>query len=111
MEQIQLYNKFNDDGSCNTTLLFDSTRALASFRTLLTLPLCRGGGPTGPQILVDVVPLDYLYEIVLSIHEQMNEESLGFTNKVYKRATDIVYTRLLSYIRASIYDASGCTQP
>ena len=96
MEQIQLFNKFNDDGSCNTTLLFDSARALASFRTLLTLPLPQDGEPIGPQILVDGVPLNYLYEIVIIIHKQMNEESVGFTNKVHKRATDIVYTRLLS---------------
>lgn len=96
MEKIQLYNHFNDDGSCNTTLLFDSTRALASFRKLLAHPAPPGREANGPETSVDVVHLDHLYEIVFTIHEQMNEESLGFIGKAFNRATDIVHNSLLS---------------
>lgn len=92
MEIIQLFNHFKDDGSCNTTLSFDSTRALARFRILLTHPVPQDGGVTQPENLVDVVPLKCLYEIILIIHEQMNEESLEFVGKVFDRATEIVYT-------------------
>ena len=94
MEEIQLYNQFNNDGSCNTTLLFDSTRALARFRTLSTRVVHRDGEATRPENSADVIPLEYLFEIILTIHEQMNEESLGFIGKVFTQATDIVYTRL-----------------
>ena len=95
MERIQLYNRFIDDGSCNTTLLFASTRASARFRTLLTQFAPQGGEANGPESSVDVVPLDHLYEIVLTIHEQINEESLEFIGKVFSRATDIVQIRLV----------------
>ena len=111
MEQIQLYNNFNDNGSCNTTLLFDSTRALASFRTLLTHPAPRGGQAIGPETFVHTAPLNYLYEIVLIIHEQMNEESLGFIGEVFNRATDIVHACLSSLDRAFTYNLAGFTQP
>ena len=111
MEEIQLYNRFNDDGSYNTTLLFDSTRALARFRTLLTHPEPWGGEATGPESSVDAAPLNYLHEIVLTIHEQLNEESLGFVVKVFDRATDTVHIPLLSSTQAFTYNASGCTQP
>ena len=93
MEQIQLYNHFNDDGSCNTTLIFDSTRALARFRVLLTDPTPRNDEATEPGAPLDTAPLGFLYEIVLNLHEQMNEESLEFIKKVFDRATDIVYNR------------------
>ena len=110
MEQIQLYNHLNDDGSCNTTLLFDSTRALANFRTHLTNPAPRGGQAIGPETSVDVVPLNYLYEVVLTIHEQMNEELLGFIGKVFDRASEIVHTRLSSPTRDFTDAPSGCAQ-
>ena len=90
MEVVQLYNHFNDDGCCNTTLLFHSTRALARFRTLLTHPLHGVGEATQPEPSIEVVPLKYLHEIILTIHEQMNEESPGFIGEVFTRATDTV---------------------
>lgn len=90
MEQIQLHNHFSDDGSCSTTLLFDSTRALACFRTLLTRPTPQSSEVSLDGTLVSVLPLAYLYEIILAIHEQMNGESLEFVSKVFNRATEIV---------------------
>ena len=109
MEQVRLYNHFNDDGSCNTTLLFDSARALARFRLLLTHHAPRGGEASGHEASLDMVPVKCLYEIVLTIHEQMNEESLEFMEKVFDRATDIVYTGPLVHFQAFTYDALGCT--
>ena len=111
MEEIRLYNHFNNDGSCNMTLLFDSTRALARFRALSTHVVHRDGEATRPENSADVVPLEYLFETILTIHEQMNEESLEFIGKLFNRATDIVYTRLQTQNCAHAYDASGCTQP
>ena len=109
MEEIQLYNHFNDDGSCNTTLMFDSTRALARFRILLTRSVRRNGEETPPEASVNMVSLNSLYEIVLTIHEQMNEESLAFIGKAFNRATDIVHTCLLPQFRFFVNERSGCT--
>lgn len=109
MEEVQLYSQFNNDGSCNTTLLFDSTRALARFRTLLTRSVRRDGEENPPEASVNMVPLNYLYEIVLTIHEQMNEESLAFIGKAFNRATEIVHTRLLPKFRSFVYERAGCT--
>lgn len=109
MEEVQLYSQFNNDGSCNTTLLFDTTRALARFRTLLTRSVRRDGEENPPEALGNMVPLNCLYEIVLTIHEQMNEESLAFIGKAFNRATEIVHTRLLPDSRFFANDRSGCT--
>ena len=84
MEKIQLHNRFNDDGSCNTTLVFDSARASASFRTLLTYLAPQGSEVNGLESSGDVVPLNHLCEIVLTIHEQINEESLEFKGEVFR---------------------------
>ena len=109
MEEIQLYSHFNNDGSCNTTLLFDSTRALARFRILLTRSVCGDGEENPPEASVNMVSLNCLYEIVLTIHEQMNEESLAFIGKAFNRATDTVHTRLLPKFRFFVNERSGCT--
>ena len=109
MEHIRLYNHFTDDGSCNTTLLFDSARALAKFRLLLTAP--RGGEASVPEASMDTVSMRCLYEIVLTIHEQMNEESFEFIEKVFHRATYIVHTDPPPHFQAFTYDALGCAQP
>ena len=93
MEQTQLHNHFNDDGSCNTTLIFDSTRALARFKILLTYPTPRNDETTEPGAPLVTAPFDFLCGIVLTLQEQMNEESLEFIEKVFDRATDIVYNR------------------
>ena len=102
MEEIQLYSHFNNDGSCNTTLLFDSTRALARFRILLTRSVRRDGEENPPEASVNMGSLNCLHEIVLTIHEQMNEESLAFIGKAFNRATDIVHTRPLTKIFDSL---------
>ena len=111
MEEIQLYSHSNNDGSCNTTLLFDSTRALARFRILLTRSVRRDGEENSFEASVNMVSLNCLYEIVLTIHEQMNEETLAFTGKAFNRATDIVHTRLLPKFRFLVNERLGCTQP
>lgn len=111
MEQIQLHNHFSDDGSCSTTLLFDSTRALACFRELLTRPTTQSSEASPSGTSVSVLPLTRLYEIILAIHEQMNGESLEFVRKVFNRATDIVHTSLQPRNRPFSNNPSGSTQP
>ena len=99
MEQIQLHNHFGDDGSCSTTLLFDSTRALACFRELLTRHTSQSSGASLSGTLVSVLPLTHLYEIILAIHEQMNEETLDSVRKVRDRATETVHISLQPHDR------------
>ena len=111
MEQIQLHSHFSDDGSCKTTLLFDSTRALACFRELLTRPTPQSSEASLSGNLVNVLPLTYLYEIILAIHKQMNEESFEFVSKVFNRATEIVHANLQPRNRAFSDNPSGGTQP
>ena len=111
MEQIQLHNQFSDEGSCSTTLLFDSTRALACFRKLLTRPTPQSNGASLSGTLVGVPPLTHLYEIILAIHEQMNGESLDFVRKIFNRATEIVHISLQPHGRFFSNDPSGGTQP
>ena len=111
MEQIQLHNHFNDDGSCTTTLLFDSIRALECFKKLLTRPTPQSSGASLSGNLVSVLPLTHLYEIILAIHEQMNGESLDFVRKVFNRATEIVHANLQPRNRAFSDNPSGGTQP
>ena len=111
MEQTQLHNYFNDDGSCNTTLIFNSARALARFKVLLTNSMPRNDEATEPGAPLDTVPLNFLYMIVLILQKQINEECLEFIEKVFDRATDIVFHRPQAQIRVCTNDASGCTQP
>ena len=111
LEKIRLYNHPNDDGSWNTTLLFDSARALARFKTLLTHPGHGDSEASQPENSGDVVPLKRLYEIILTIHEQMNEDSLGFIEKVFDRSSNIVNTRLQPQNEALSYGTLGCAQP
>ena len=111
MEQIKLHNHFSDDGSCSTTVLFDSTRALACFRELLTRPTPQSSQASLSGNLVSVLPLTYLYEIILAIHEQMNGDSVEFVTKVFNRATEIVHTNLQPRNRVFSDNPSGGTQP
>lgn len=90
MEKIQLYNGLSDDGSYKTTLLFDSTRALARFKSLITQPTSRNSEGIVLEASMEGDPLKLLYGVILTIHEQMDEESYGFAIKVMRRAKEIV---------------------
>ncbi len=111
LEEVQLYNHFNDDGPCNTTLLFDSTRALARFRMLLMRSVRRDGEGNPPEASMNMNSVNTLHDIVLTIHEQMNEDSLAFIEKAFNRATDIVYAHMLPQFRFLVNKRSGGTQP
>ena len=74
-------------------------------------PTPRNDGATGSRPPLDTAPLNFLYEIVLTLHEQMNEESLVFIEKVFDRASEIVYDCPQAQSRALTNDASGYTQP
>lgn len=92
MEKIHLYNHLSDDGAYKTTLLFDSTRALARFKALITQSTSRNSEAVGLEASMGGNPLKLFFGVILTIHEQMNEESHDFVMKVIRRAREIVRT-------------------
>lgn len=92
MEKIHLYNHLSDDGAYKTTLLFESTRALTRFKALITQPTSRNSEAVGLEASMGGNPLKFFFGVILTIHEQMNEESHGFVMKVIRRAREKVRT-------------------
>ena len=89
LKKVQFYNHVGEDGSHNLTVLFDSAAALKNFQTCLekNLPSTR---LTENDLLTTSAPLLSLCHVLFSIHQQMNDETLGFVGKVFGQATDIV---------------------
>lgn len=93
MERIQFYKNSRADGSCDLTLLFDSSRALDKVKALLTDDsfLSAQAGTCSP--VMEPAPLLAVYRVLFTIHHLKNEETRRFIEHVFSQASDIVRLR------------------